>query len=1023
METSNIATNESYIRQLLNQYALSSAQDYPKASQSLAEGLIDIDLKNNPHNVKDKYEQQDCFYRLFNIITEHFEIRNESIQFLLEALSAILLGSKSKFRKDRYDSFDEKAELLSNHIPYLISEVQSLWETVSLDDMQFRLASIMLFSATNSGLCNVPSMEALLYKLQTEEQCLNFIEKHFFFKLRFQDRRHETNTVAENSEVLETLRFWYPDSLSLATIIGLKKMKKQTGKPVYGLSDLVKYIFKQVKLQHDVRLPSPVLFLKACALYFYRASSGAPNISLKNYANGSYSSASMSVKSLYAVNDIRVINETDSFDFKNASKELVKKNKKKIKLFEKYNGEFSNEAFFADLCSACAEKDKHGHIRSQKEARRELAQVSVKYESMPPAAEILLDWISTKLESKDWRNVSATRNLHAIGKVWLAKVGKDQLEEADGADMQVLFELIGEERFKEDRDSRNALIRLLTHAHVKFQIALPDEFEGGPLAVTHVRSEVVSEQSYQRLRDDMQTIYAESSLLIRHGIDVIIILANRLFMRPSEILRIRLKDIEVSNMSWITIRPSIWSILKTANARRMIPTSLLLLPEEFDIFVRFIKMRRHQTIERPKALLFSQVIDADIPLPLTAIGTNIGKLLKSYQGEPTRFYSLRHTGISNLQLVLLGSERLQTKYLAYDQKRIAQMKLFLACNESDKYFQVAALAGHLSPETTLSTYAHFTDLLLYEASMNNRYNLTFNVWRKILRIRPSKLVKAIGDETADNKIIMTPVGLITEQAKGLCSTLKNSKQVRYKPKPVVIISFQQNIESIDQILKLYDEHGSAAEVAWRLEYDEQWIEAVIEVAKKIKVHYKTTRGKPRLYPSEFSGVCPIKPASNIEKLDADRIIRLLESDKALCKDLKLSIHHAFDTISQDHPEISFKDPALLNTFISQFKGIIAPNRWHVSLVPLTDNVDKCISVWSKVSLGNIRVCPDRKKNKKLFPHGQLSLQYLRKDSHKVIGTFKTPIKFNKYGSNALKWVMHVVAIYIGAEKLINNTSK
>jgi len=1009
-----------YIRKLINEYELLVIDNYSKAAESLAQGLIDIDLKIHRFDQKDKCEQRNCFYRLFNIINDYAELSHNPIKLLLAALSTKLLDSRDNFQADPYDTFDEKAELLSNQIPKLISEVLSIWEHSDPEDLKFRLATIILFSATSGGLSNLPSMVALLHQLQTESKFLKKLDNDFFIELRFQDKCHETNAFSVQGEHLETLRRWYPDEISLAAIIGFEKLGKNNGNTNYLLPGLLKYMLNKVNLHSDVGTPSPTLFLKACALYLQRNECCTVDTSLKNYANGELSSASMSLKSLYALHNLSVNSKTDFDKFKNSSKELAENKKKQLNHTDKFNGTFSIEEFYIDLCVACKKHNKHGHIRSQKEARQQLAQVRVKYESMPPAAEVLLDWLSSKLESKDWCNNSATRNLHAIGKGFLEVVGTDQLDDADGADMQILFELIGEKRFQEDSESYRALVQLLLHAHVKFQIALPDEMIAGPISVTHVRSELVSELNFQRLREEMQTIYKSSSTLICHSVDIILILANRLFMRPSEILRLRVRDIEISKMSWITVRPSIWSILKTASAKRKLPTKLLILPQEFDLFLQFIKKRRHQTEDRPNALLFSQLVDSDIPISLAQISNNIGSLLSSYQGEPTRFYALRHTGISSLQLMLLGSQRLHSRYLAHNAQQITTIKTFLCCNDTDKYFQIAALAGHLTPRITLSTYAHFTDLLLYESIFFQTYNLTLNVWRKILKARPSTLRKAIGSEDRDNAIIPTPSDFIFTQAKALCNHDLSLQQVMHKPEMATIVSPDNDLESIYQILKLYDKHDSVSEVSWRLDYDEKWIAAVINTAKKIKEHYKTSRGKPRLFPGQFEGICPIQPTSNIEKLDAEKIIRRLESDKARCKSLKPAIHHVFDTISQDHPEISFSNPTHLKSFMNTLNGVISSGRWHASLKPTTDNIDACFAMWNKTLASEIRICSDRKKNKKLFPHGQLSIQYLRVDSLKVIKEFKSTVKFNKYGSNALKWVMHLVAIYLGATSLIDN---
>tara|TARA_R110002153_G_scaffold254751_2_gene413228 strand:+ start:1219 stop:4287 length:3069 start_codon:yes stop_codon:yes gene_type:complete len=1022
LATSDLIDTQFNVSMLINKYSLLPVHDYSRAAQNLAQHLIDIDLKLNPRQSNFDGEKEQCFYRLFKIICEIASIYDKPIYELLKALSAKLLDQKTIISTENYDSYDESAELLSNYIPQIISEIHALLDQPKSDDYKFRLAAVLLFSATCGGLANLASVNEFINKLQTEKKVLKKLADYFYIELEFQNKQHETNSFNSAENQFKTRRPWFVDRLSLAEIIGFKKITNHSQKPTYSTDELISYIFKLVLMPDYIEKPSPTLFLKACALFLQRQNS-AVDISLKNYVSGSFSSASMSKNSFYAINNYsNITNQVlDLGIFSDASSKLPGKSGKKTKFYEHFSGVFSNEEFLSDLFSACKEFNQHGHRRSQKDARRELTQIGVKYESLTSAAEVLLDWVSKKLESKDWRNKSAIRSLNAIGKCWLETIDTDSLENADGADMQVLYETILERRSAIDSKAESAIQQLLQHAHTHFQIALPDKFIGGSISVAHVRSEIVSEQNFQRLRIDLQKIYGDSSDLIRQSIDIITILANRLFMRPSEIYRLRLKDIEISEISWITIRASCWNSLKTWSAKRMLPTKMLLLPDEFEIFQQFVKLRRHQTNDRANALIFSQIVDGDIPLSSPHISHNITKLLSSYSGENTRPYSLRHTGISALQLIMLGNKKLQSKYSPYSPEQISEIKLNLARNDSDKYFAIASLAGHLTPKITLSTYSHFTDLLLGEAVNQTTPELTLNAWQRILRISDSDVKRIMGDEFSPSDRIVVPLELLVSEAINLCA--KDSDLLPVVP--VEIETFQivtrpnkRNIESVNQILNLYDYHGSSLDVLWRLDYEETWINSVINAAIKIKESYITTRGKPRLFPHGHLGICPIKPASNIEKLDADRLIGYFNSENFLTTDLKRAIHHIFGSIAHEHPEISFKEPAQLKIFMSVFADYVPTKRWHVSLTPSETNVDECISKWKMLFRGDITINAKRKKNRNLYPFGQLSICYLRADNLKIIQTSQSPVKFNKYGSNALKSALHTLAIFNRAKSHI-----
>jgi integrase len=1002
---------------LINQYSLLPVRDYSTAAQNLAQRLIDIDVKFNPHQTDSEPEKELCFYRLFKIICDSANINNKPISALLTELSLKLLGQKALTVTENYDSYDESAELLSNYIPQLISEFLVLMEQAGSHDYKFRLAAILLFSAAIGGLANLASMNELINKLQTEKNILTELNGDFYIELEFQNNHHETNSFNNAENQFKTLRRWFVDPLTLAAIIGFKKTVNNTKNQTYSTANIVGYISKTCSFCESIEKPSPTLFLKACGLFFQRQNSSV-DVSLKNYASGAYSSASMSIKSFYAINNFSSIaNQTlDSFSAENI--ESVGKRVKNKQSYKHVSGVFSNAEFMSDLFSACKEFNQYGHRRSQKDARRELTQIGVKYDDLTAAADVLLDWVSKKLEAKNWCNKSAIRSLNAIGDSWLEIIGTDSLEIADGADMQILYEAIFDRRAGRDSKAVSAIYQLFQHAHTHFEIALPDNFFGSSVSVTHVRSEIVSEQNFQRLRSDMQKIYHSSPALVSQSIDIIIILANRLFMRPGEIYRLRLRDIEVSEMCWITIRASCWKSLKTWSAKRMLPTKIFLMPDEFNIFQQFVKLRRHQTKNRTNALIFSQIVDGDVPLFSSHISKNITKLLSSYSGENTRPYSLRHTGVSALQLILLGTKKLRSKYLPYSAEQITEIKSTLASNDNDKYYVIASLAGHLTPEITLSTYAHFTDLLLGEAASCCIPELTLNAWVRMLPISARDIKKITGDELPSIGKIATPTKLIASEAMKLCT--KSPKLVSLVPavsetSRILTQSPIRNIDSVNQILSLYDYHGSCSEVLLRLDYDAEWVNAVINAAIKIKNSYITTRGKPRLFPHNHTGICPIQPASNVEKLDLEKLVGYFDSEAFLSNDLKRAIHHIFGSIAHEHPEILFKEPNHFKFFMNVFANYVPKKRWYVSLIPNEVNVDECISNWKKRFRGDITISAKRTKNKNLYPYGQLSVCYVRADNLQVIQTSVSAVKFNKYGSNALKSALHTLAIFNSAK--------
>ncbi|RJE79122.1 site-specific integrase [Paracoccus sp. JM45] len=191
------------------------------------------------------------------------------------------------------------------------------------------------------------------------------------------------------------------------------------------------------------------------------------------------------------------------------------------------------------------------------------------------------------------------------------------------------------------------------------------------------------------------------------------LLAARGGLRLSELEALTVGDVIAGADGAVLVHSTLWADIKSSAGRRKVPVQMLATGDEARLiesfFVRRIReaaSRKDQLLSLPRGLFGSPRFDRE------------GFFANLRQVTGLTPHDLRHAAISNLGLLLMtrsapGSllSRL-TGWPAAQQKQILTGLLGARPDARRGLTQLARIAGHARPETTLRSYIHLADLAL-----------------------------------------------------------------------------------------------------------------------------------------------------------------------------------------------------------------------------------------------------------------------------------------------------------------------
>lgn len=229
------------------------------------------------------------------------------------------------------------------------------------------------------------------------------------------------------------------------------------------------------------------------------------------------------------------------------------------------------------------------------------------------------------------------------------------------------------------------------------------------------RTALISPHIFHHMLEQLENTQ-DISIQDKNIFKLIFILGFRVGLRINETLNIFVRDLFISEDAvMLTIRNNRNKNQKSYSAYRKIPLHHLLKADELHAFKTYSQNRKRLLKEQRKSvtqpLFLKQSLEETHENEINAL---LKQLIHSAFGEHSfTYHSLRHSAFNHLYLVLKHSPLADafTDYTPNDQLRI-RYALLRNKNTQQTWYALSHFAGHLTPETTCSSYLHLMHLAI-----------------------------------------------------------------------------------------------------------------------------------------------------------------------------------------------------------------------------------------------------------------------------------------------------------------------
>ncbi|WP_350996485.1 site-specific integrase [Shewanella sp. TB7-MNA-CIBAN-0143] len=623
--------------------------------------------------------------------------------------------------------------------------------------------------------------------------------------------------------------------------------------------------------------------------------------------------------------------------------------------------------------------------------------------------QVLLQWLLTHLTERDNAVSTAKAYLDSIGQEWIASTLLLPLDAYHGEEFCELYQSIlnrpKSQKAREYKAGRLEDMHRFAVSRFHFE-PLPNSLIESDRSIPHVSASVVDEPLFAALLIQVDQ-FIDIDDLQRRMLKSFLIMAYRTGLRPGEIAKLRLKDIEPSSIGWIFVRENCHGHNKTDAALRKVPLFILLTPEEHPTLTNYIGERRLLASTNSELIFHKQGNPRD-PIDTKHLSLMVKKVLHDLSGGLYyRLYHLRHSALSRLQLLLHHDlttlpAQLERTMLPYSAAQQVDILHLIAGKRRgrDRYMALAVFAGHSSPEITLSTYLHFTDLLLGCHLATNQQSISLADSRYFLGISTSKSTILIKQAT------ITPARLRSYVLKRIGEFQSTIKQSRIA-KSISLPALQESSHYLQSgaVLARYQSGHDYRDIAWfyglKDSQVQRWYQSACQLRELI-----TLKLTSRLFPkSRAHMIMPAEPNYIDEKQDVAKILaacQAMRKDPIQFKELKWAIKYSLLHCNSSRSGIRFSDPLFFNKFMAVVSQLLPWKRWRLKLhYPK----GKMLSEWKCHDKLQINVKVLRKIQQ--FPDG-LGILLLRHTNEKK----RIAQGLEHYSSHSLRYVFHRLAIIL-----------
>jgi integrase len=625
------------------------------------------------------------------------------------------------------------------------------------DNPKHHIKTVVVFAVVFSGLACLEQLEAFYNDLCAQKLKLSEKAGELSCELKYTKKGHPGNLLINDGEDSDEIFSYSPqclDSLTSLVLLGFVKRRNLNKEKLPTFDEILKQIhldlYKETRSHFSKQNLIQQLFV--CGQMMTHAST--PEF-LFQFATGSTFSGGSESDSLHYKQ------KTEKRTNKSADKKLhqhadLSLAKRLTNVCVSNTTLDSDNAFINKILNICDTETLHFNRNRTIEKVKSLIN-SEDPRSIP--AEILGQWIHSGLGDKfkngsyRWGEGKGTPvvYLKMIQDDWLEQFKElDITEIADGESEEIYWALV-----HQNVENNSNYIKTLPLLYKFIAHHYPDAIESPELildedGVNFVRSRLITEDMFQRCINKLLEYHCNKDSHFKRALELLVTIIFRLGLRPKEAFNLKLENISFGEVCEVEIHRNKESG-KSASADRRIRASLFLKQDELEHFKQLYDARIFQTGNNINALLFSKCISTDKKFDYHNVNTPAADYLSEIAGYRTVFYQCRHTFITNLVVICFASSKIATEMTCYELTQIEQIKKKFYVNPSTILDQISNFVGHLSPSTTLISYAHRVDLCLINYLENGYHGISFKALSKLMNIRQSYLKRKVNIEGLNAK--------------------------------------------------------------------------------------------------------------------------------------------------------------------------------------------------------------------------------------------------------------------------------
>lgn len=857
----------------------------------------------------------------------------------------------------------------------------------SKPDAREAYRNVLLSLLFHSGQCQSAVILAFHQGLSNDSLELKHINNHIYCRLELTSRGLNTNCYVEGEKKHIHLAYLHPITLGL-----LRQWQGVCKKAWSPPHDKQLCAFLRNGAPIDKALPTSLHHFCQAAIYTteHQEHVGISQ-ALVEYQIGRVKSYSLPEDNLARLS-FPAVNGLSHFKFYTDAAKATYRNPAN----SNYSA-VSNKAFFTTL-KACfiKAKDNNNKLSPSEVSRRLHAMVDDGPYTIGET--LLLDWFIHKAQTC---NPSSLMQYHcSLSRRWLFLT-----ESCDFAylDSELLEQMYEDSMAKIDKpNSKRYFVARVKDLHQFGALSgvLPEvssELFTQEKSTQHTRAGFVDEPLFSALLvhiEHLKDLNDDEKLCLKS----LCIISYRCGLRLSELQKLQLRNVEISDIGWIDIRDNRYGNNKTASSRRKVPLFPLLLEHE-KVIVQQHLVQRRLLHNKQNSLVFSFGHNPYQCFDTSEVSRFVGQTLKALSGlNHFVFYHLRHSCLSRLQLVFELDEELDTlgNLCRYSHQQRADIKSTLLGQSLQKgYFAIAALAGHESPEMTFAHYFHFSDVIAH-LKVTKSVNALLPTQKVILGISSRRLQSSSNDEHLEyliKKLKITPLKSVT---------------ITSKPSPTALPATKNTISILlcYRVLDEYQKGLSIQEITNKYFIEQTVVDKWLANANFIK-SLKTNTSPPtsrHFSKARAQLILPAPLQSNAEALLVDKLILKIRKHYKIDKDnFQAMLEYALKNTSVSKSGIYFNDPLKLNTFIQTFLCIVPKSSWR-AITHYHQN-SRFASEWEE-ALKGLRKERGKKPTSNRVTQGAVRLEYVSPLEKNI----KTRGRFNKYSTHTLVYLFHMMGI-------------